>query len=128
MLFTTDQPVVPAPLKELPPPSPATATVTTWQPGRMTVALDPAPPAPSYLLVAENWYPDWRAQADGRPAPVLRGDYSLLTVPIAAGTRTVELSFRSDAYERGRLITQLSLLLLLVTAGGAVAVGRARRA
>ncbi|PYP32439.1 MAG: hypothetical protein DMD49_05895, partial [Gemmatimonadetes bacterium] len=127
VLFTTDQPVVPAPLKELPPPSPAKATVTSWQPGRMTVALDPAPPAPSYLLIAENWYPDWRAQADGRPAPVVRGDYSLLVVPIAAGTRAVELSFHSSAYERGRFITLLSLLVLVVTAGAAVVAGRARR-
>ena len=127
VLFTTDQPVVPAPLKELPPPSPAKATVTSWQPGRMTVALDPAPPAPSYLLIAENWYPDWRAQADGRPAPVVRGDYSLLVVPIAAGTRAVELSFRSSAYERGRFITLLSLLVLVVSAGAAVAAVRARR-
>src|SRR2546427_6248781 len=127
VLFTTDQPVVPAPLKELPPPSPATATVTTWQPGRMTVALDPAPPAPSYLLIAENWYPDWRAQTDGRPAAVGRGDYSPLVVPIAAGTRAGARSCRSSAHQRGRLITLLSLLALVVTAGAAVAAGRARR-
>src|SRR5439155_263987 len=74
VLFTPDQPVTPAPIREMPPPSPARATVTAWEPGRMTIALDPAPPQPSYVLVAENWYPDWRATVDGASARVIRGD------------------------------------------------------
>ena len=128
VLFTPDQPVAPAPLKALPPPSPSHATVTLWQPGRMSVALDPAPPLPSYLLIAENWYPDWQATTDGRPAPCLRGDYSLITVPVAAGTKTVELSFRSKLYERGRALTLGSLGLLVIAAAGSLAAGRRRRA
>src|SRR2546427_10005828 len=126
VLFTPDQPVAPAPLKALPPPSPSHATVTLWQPGRMSVALDPAPPLPSYLLIAENWYPDWKATTDGRPAPCLRGDYSLITVPIAAGTQTVELSFRSKLYERGRAPTLRSRALLRTAAAGPLAAGPAR--
>ena len=128
VLFTPDQPVAPAPLKALPPPSPSHATVTLWQPGRMSVTLDPAPLLPSYLLIAENWYPDWEATTDGRPAPCLRGDYSLITVPLASGTKTVELSFRSKLYERGRALTLGSLGLLVIAAAGSLAAGRRRRA
>jgi len=128
VLFTPDQPVAPAPLKALPPPSPSHATVTLWQPGRMSVALDPAPPLPSYLLIAENWYPDWKATTDGRPAPCLRGDYSLITVPLAAGTKTVELSFRSQLYNRGRALTLGSLGLLAIAAAGSLAARRRQRA
>jgi hypothetical protein len=114
VLFTKDQAVTPAPLTQLPAPSPARATVTFWQPGRMSIALDPAPAAAAYVLVAENWYPDWVGTVDGQPAPVLRGDYSLLTVPVPAGARAVELSFRSKLYELGRTITLGSLALLLI--------------
>ena len=114
VLFTSDQPVTPAPLKEMPPPSPARATVTHWQPGQMSVALDPPPSAPAFLVVAENWYPDWRATVDGQPSAVLRGDYSLITVPVAAGAKTVELTFRSKAYEVGRAITLVSSVVLLI--------------
>src|SRR3989454_4091480 len=128
VLFTHDQPVAPAPLKALPPPSPSHATVTLWQPGRMSVALDPAPPLPSYLLIAENWYPDWEATTDGRPALCLRGDYSLITVPLAAGTKSVELSFHSKLYERGREVTLRSLGLLAIPAAGPLAAGPRRRA
>jgi hypothetical protein len=126
LIFTPDQAVTPAPIREMPPPSPARATVTAWQPGQMTIALDPAPPAPSYVLVAENWYPDWHATVDGSSAQVLRGDYALLTVPVPAGARQVELSFRSRDFETGKTISLASLALLLALALVPAALRRRR--
>jgi len=130
VLFTNDQPITPEPLKqmELPPPSPSRATVTAWQPGRMTVTLDPAPTHASYLLIAENWYPDWEATTDGQPARVLRGDYSLMTIAVPAGAKRVELTFRSKLYERGKAITLASLAVLLLAALATVVPRPARHA
>ena len=127
VLFTNDQPVTPEPLKQMPPPSPSRAAVTAWQPGRMTVTLDPVPPQPSYLLIAENWYPDWQATADGRPAQVLRGDYSLITVALPAGAKVVELAFRSKLYETGRTLSLGCLAALLVALLAAVILPRRAR-
>jgi hypothetical protein len=120
VLFTNDQPVTPEPLKAMPPPSPSRAAVTVWQPGRMTVTLDPVPPQPSYLVIAENWYPDWQASADGRPAQVLRGDYTLITVALPAGAKVVDLMFRSNLYETGRALSLGSLAALLLALVAAV--------
>jgi uncharacterized membrane protein YfhO len=53
---------------------------------------------------------------------VLRGDYTFITVAVPAGTKLVELTFRSELYERGKLITILSLVVLLL--GLLVAVAR----
>jgi len=128
VLFTNDQPVTPEPLKQMPAPSPSQAAVTAWRPGRMTVTLDPAPPKPSYLVVAENWYPDWQVAIDGHAGQLLRGDYSLITVPLPAGARTVDLTFRSRAYEVGRAITLASLALLLVALLASLAGRRPRHA
>ena len=116
VLFTPDQPVTPAPIHEMPPPSPARASITAWEPGRMTMALDPAPPESSYVLVSENWFPDWQATVDGVPARVLRGDYALITVPVPPGAKRVELTFRSAAYRTGKTISLLSLVLLAAIA------------
>ena len=124
VLFTNDQSVTPEPLKEMPAPSPSRAAVTAWQPGRMTVTLDPAPPHASYLLVAENWYPDWQATVDGGPAQVLRGDYSLLTVALPAGAKVVNLTFRSKLYELGRTLTLASLAALFIALLAALAFPR----
>jgi len=97
-------------LSDWPPPSSARARFTAWRPGAMTIELDPAPQAASYLLVSENWYVDWRATVDGEPADVLRGDYSLITVPVPAGARRVELTYRSAKYARGKAIAFVALL------------------
>src|SRR2546421_12699313 len=115
-------------MKELPPPSTSRATVTSWQPGRMTVTLDPAPPQPSYLVVAENWYPDWQVAIDGQRGQLLRGDYSLITVPLPTGARTVDLTFHSRSFEIGKAITLASLALLLITLVASLAGPRARPA
>ena len=127
VLFTNDQPVIPEPLKKMPEPSPSRATLTRWQPGRMTVTLDPVPAQPSYLLIAENWYPDWQATADGQPAQVLRGDYSLITLALPAGAKVVELTFRSKLYELGRTLTIASLAGLLIALLAAVVLPRRAR-
>ena len=127
VLVPPDAPINPAPIEALPPPSPAQATVTAWGPGSMSIALDPAPPGLSYLLVAENWYPDWEAVVDGAPAPVLRGDHTLITVPLPAGARRVELAFRSPDYTRGKVITLISLGLVLGFGGLGAVLDRRRR-
>ncbi len=120
VLFTPDAPVTPPRISAMPVPSASRATLTAWEPGRMSIALDPAPDSASYLVVAENWYPDWRATVDGKPATTMRGDWTLLTVPIPAGARTVQLTFRSPAYVLGRGVSVasvgLTLALVLVPA------------
>lgn len=128
VLYDRGQPVTPAPVRAIPPPSPVRATVSAWEPGRMSIALDPAPAGPSYLLVSENWYPDWRATVDGAPAQALRGNGSLITVPLAAGARRVDLAFRSDAYARGKLITLLTVAGLIALAVVPPVRARRRRA
>jgi hypothetical protein len=128
VLFDTDQPVSPAPITSLPVPSPSRGNVTAWQPGHMTVALDPAPPAPSYVVVAENWFPTWQATVDGHAAPVLRGDGSLIVVPVPAGARQVTLTFGSPSYETGKNISLASLGGLFLAVLVPIAVRRWRRA
>jgi hypothetical protein len=94
----------------------------------MSIALAPVPPAASYVLVSENWYTDWRATVDGSPVTVLRGDNSLITVPVAAGAKSVELWIDSREYRRGRLITWLSCTILALVALVPVVQRRMRRA
>ena len=63
-------------------------------------------------LVSENWYPDWMATVDGQPSPNAEG-MLFITVPLPVGARQVALEFRSRAYERGRMITFISLIAAL---------------
>lgn len=94
----------------LPPPSSSRARVTHWEPGAMTVRMEPAPDKDSWLVIAENWYPDWRARVDGRPARTLRGQGTLLTIPVPRGSHDVELAFSRATYNTGRMMTLLGFL------------------
>jgi uncharacterized membrane protein YfhO len=89
-----------------------------------------ASPAPTdaFLSVSENWYPDWTATVDGQPAEVVRAQLSLMAVPVPAGARVVELTFRSEAYRKGRVVTLslLGLLTLLLLVDLALQKRRAR--
>jgi hypothetical protein len=111
VLLPTNSPITPKPLRALPPPSASHAKMTTWGPGRMTIALEPPPQDSSYVLISENWYLDWRVSVDGRPGQVLRGDHALLTIPVAPGARQLKLSYHSKAIARGFTIAFLSLAI-----------------
>jgi hypothetical protein len=104
--------LTPDTLRTQPEPAAARATLTEWAPGRMRITVAGTDRRPLYLLVAENWYRDWHAAVDGKPAPVVRGDHTLITVPLPPGAREVRLTFASDAYREGRWITWLALLLI----------------
>jgi hypothetical protein len=92
-------------------PSPVPATVTAWSAGHMSVELGGTDSAESHLLISENWYPDWKAEADGHPATVRRADHTLISVDIPPGTREVKLRFDSPTYGRGKVISFVCLLL-----------------
>ncbi|HWH02281.1 MAG TPA: hypothetical protein VN674_01220 [Gemmatimonadales bacterium] len=114
VLFSPDQPVNPLPVSSMPPAPAAKATVTKWAPGAMSISINPPTDSARYLVVSENWYKDWKATVNGAPAQVLRGDESLITVPLPQGARTVELAFTPDDYARGKTITMISLGLIVL--------------
>ena len=113
VLLAEDSPVEPPAIDTLPVPSAAAARVTAWAPGHMTVALETPPTSDGYLVVAENWYVGWRATVDGAPTPVLRANVAQMAVPLPGGAREVQLTFVSPSYERGKLITLLSLVAVM---------------
>jgi len=112
-IYPDSEPVSPAPLGNQPPvPATATASIRSWEPGKMRVAIQGRDERPLYLVVAENWYKDWRATVDGAAVPVLRAQHTLLSVVVPPGAKEVGFDFQSPEYERGRLITLLSAVLV----------------
>ena len=121
VLYPDTATIAPRPIAGNPlPEAGVTATIQSWQPGRMEIALAGASATPTYLLVSETWYPDWRATIDGGDAQVLRGDDALISLELPPGAKSVALEFRSEAYATGKVISLLSLVLvagLLVVPG-----------
>ncbi len=100
-------------------PGPATihAHLTDWRPGAMTVQLDGQDSVTNWLLVAENWYPDWHATVDGQPAPAVRANHAMLGVAIPPGAKEISLVFDVKEYRQGKIVTFLCAAIALAILG-----------
>ena len=99
-----------------------------WRPGYMKIRMDAAAPSDGYLLISENHYPAWQATVDGSPAPAMRGNGALLTVPVNEGARVVELEYVSEAFGMGKTFTLLSVALIVLAFAATVVMDLRRKA
>ncbi|MDQ2766790.1 MAG: hypothetical protein M3Y30_06500 [Gemmatimonadota bacterium] len=111
----------------MPPATGIAVHTASYAPGLIQVVLSKPAPAGSALVVSENYYPGWIATADGKAAPVVRTDYSLMSVVLPIGATHVDLTFTSSAYERGKMLTLLALGLSVVGIVAGVVLDRRRR-
>jgi hypothetical protein len=81
-------------------------------PNRVTIraSLD----APGYLVLADTWYPGWRATVDGEPTDSLRANHAFRAVWLEAGEHTVEMVYRPTSVLVGGVISLAALALLAV--------------
>ena len=96
------------------------ARVTALERKRVVVEADA--PTAGVLVLSDAWYPGWRVTVDGKPAPLLRADYALRGVALAAGRHRVEFTFRSRPAELGLALSAVGVLGLFAFA----AIGRKR--
>jgi hypothetical protein len=103
--------------------TPGTATYDERWPEDVRVSVDAS--APSIVLVRNAWDTGWSATVDGRPAPVLKTDYFLQGVPVAAGHHEIRLVYRDPTIARGLLGSAIAWTALVLAA--ALALGWSRR-
>jgi Bacterial membrane protein YfhO. len=70
--------------------------------------------ADSLLVTSDIYYPGWIASLDGKPANLLRTDYTLRGVRVPAGNHLVRFEFRPRIFYYGTVVTAISLLLLFL--------------
>lgn len=116
--------VNPPPMSALPPAATTSASVTSYAPGAIDVKLDQPASAGQALLVSENYFPGWQATADGKPLSVALMNYNLIGVPLPAGVTSVQLRFTDAAYEKGKRVTFMALLLAIAGFVGGLLVDR----
>jgi len=110
----TAEALVERPTSNVQPPTSNIQYQVTLQdtPNRVTIhaILD----APGYLVLADTWYPGWRATVDGEPAEILRANYAFRAVWLEAGEHVVEFVYRPRAVMAGVGLSVGSLVCLLV--------------
>ena len=101
-------------IQAIPSATTTTAKVTSYAPGAIDVTLDQPATAGQALVVSENYFPGWHAMADGKAAPVGMMNYNLVGVELPAGARSITLRFQDAAYEKGKVVTIVALVLAVL--------------
>ncbi len=83
--------------------------------------------APGLLVVSEVYATGWQAEVDGHPVDVLPTDHLLQGVPIPAGVHTVELRYQPRELRLGLLITEGTVVTVLIALLGTWWGARRRR-
>ena len=90
-----------------------TFTITGFAPD--TVAATVTTDGPALFLHSQNWHPYWQAEVDGKPAEVVRADYTLLGVAIpSAGTHQVVFRYRSPRVAQGFAVAKATWVVVLL--------------
>ncbi len=79
--------------------------------------------AEGYLVLADSYYPGWRAWVDGEPATIERAFVALRAVAVPAGEHVVEFAFEPESWRIGAVVSLGAWLAL----AGAVLVRRFRQ-
>ncbi len=57
--------------------------------------------AEGYLVLADSWYPGWRALVNGQESPIYRADMIFRAVAVPAGESSVEFVYRPASFDWG---------------------------
>jgi hypothetical protein len=72
----------------------AVGDVTVTHYGETRVVLQTNVDEPAYLILADLYYPGWRATVDGHATPILPADGVFRAVHLPAGRHSIEFTFR----------------------------------
>ena len=96
-------------------PGPVEGSVTWGAHENNRLVLDVQSDREALLVVADNWYPAWRATVNGEETELLRAYHTLRAVRVPAGQSRVEMAFDGGVLLPGLLVSLLSLLVVLGT-------------
>ncbi len=88
------------------------------------VELQTSNDSAGFLLLADTYYPGWRARLDGEPTPLYQADYLFRAIYLPPGDHLVAFSFLPPDFVAGAMISGVTLIACLV---GLLILWRKRR-
>ena len=97
----------------------STIQLTDYAPNKLRYQVDTK--KDELAVFSEIYYPDgWQITIDGKPAQMLRANYTLRALPIPAGSEVVEFYFDPTSIKVTDGIAYGAILVMLLTAAGAI--------
>jgi hypothetical protein len=100
-------------------PADATGRVAITHEDARQLVVDAVAPQDSFLLLADMYYPGWRAEVDGVATPIYRANISLRGIALPKGQHTVRFTYDPSSFFRGLWVTLVALSALLLWFGAA---------
>jgi hypothetical protein len=63
-------------------------------------------------VLADTWYPGWKARLDGRDVPLYRADYTLKAIYLPAGQHDIEFYYDPLSFKLGATITLVTIVFV----------------
>jgi hypothetical protein len=93
---------------------PLEATVRIVRYENRVVTIETSANGEGILILADSYYPGWKALVDGREKGILRANLFFRAVPLPAGQHTVEFRYEPKSFMVGLAISSATLLALAV--------------
>jgi hypothetical protein len=91
-------------------PQPGTVEVARLEPNRVSITVESF--APALLVLADNYYPGWRAEVDGHRSTIHRVNFNQRAVAVPAGKHVVNFIYAPRTFFFGLFVTGFSLVIL----------------
>lgn len=104
VLFEREGPALSGPVDPMP-----TVRIAEYQPEHVVVEASSRYDA--VLVLADAWFPGWKATIDGIPTKILRGNLLLRAVPIAAGNHRIVFDYDPAPFRLGAFMSIFAFLI-----------------
>jgi hypothetical protein len=102
----------------------ANVTITGYHFAAQRIEFDVKTPAPSMVVVAQCYYPAWKAMVDGQPVPVWRANHAYQAIQAPGGMHHVVFEYQDKRFAMG---VALSVTTLVICGGIQLWLVRGRR-
>jgi hypothetical protein len=89
----------------------ATVQSLVWANHNLSFQTEAA--GPSLAVIAQSYYPVWKAYVDGKPAKIWRANYAFQALQVPAGRHSVRLAYEDTLLRAGILLSMLGLAATL---------------
>lgn len=95
-----------------------TAVITQYDLNQVVIRTETDGPA--YLVLADSYYPGWRATVDGAPTAVYRANSVVRAVAVPAGVHEVVFTFRPMDFYAGAALTAVTFLFVMAALAASI--------
>lgn len=87
------------------------AQVVSTNFANQTVSIQTDAPAQTMVVIAQTYYPAWKAYVDGQATKLWRANYAFQAVQVPAGRHRIELRYEDKLFLIGALLSGLGIVI-----------------